>query len=104
MPYYITVGSTTKRESKVWSKTSRSMSSGGSRIIIKPRQKKSFIGVYIRNCKQIIKKSKEIVQFIGVYIRNSKEFTLEIAKKFGRSPGACPGSPGGETATVHEET
>ena len=31
----------------------------------------TFIGVYIRNCKQIIKKSEEIVQFIGVYIRNS---------------------------------
>jgi len=35
----------------------------------------TFIGVYIRNCKQIIKKSKEIAQFIGVYIRNSEEFT-----------------------------
>ena len=34
-----------------------------------------FIGVYIRNCKQIIKKSKKIAQFIGVYIRNSEGFT-----------------------------
>ena len=30
-----------------------------------------FIGVYIKNCKQIIKKSKEIAKFIGVYIKNS---------------------------------
>ena len=40
----------------------------------KARAKKicnTFIGVYIRNCKQIIKKSREIAQFIGVYIRNS---------------------------------
>jgi len=35
----------------------------------------TFIGVYIRNCKQIIKKSKEIAQFIRVYTRNSEEFT-----------------------------
>jgi len=35
----------------------------------------TFIGVYIRNCKQIIKKSKEIAQFIGVYIKNAEEFT-----------------------------
>jgi len=44
------------------------------RIIVKPGQKKicnTFIGVYIINCKQIIKKSKEIAQFIGIYIRNS---------------------------------
>jgi len=35
----------------------------------------TFIGVYIKNCKQIIKKSKKIAQFIGVYIRNSEGFT-----------------------------
>jgi len=33
-----------------------------------------FIGVYIRNCKQVIKKSKEVIQFIEVYIRNSGGF------------------------------
>jgi hypothetical protein len=36
------------------------------------------------------KKSKEIAQFIGVYIRNSEEFTQEIAKVLGQSPGNCP--------------
>jgi len=30
----------------------------------------TFIGLYIRNCKQIIKKSKEIVQFLEIYIKN----------------------------------
>jgi len=34
----------------------------------------TFIGVYIRNCKQIIKIFKGIAQFMGVYIRNSEEF------------------------------
>jgi len=51
-----------------------SSTNGGARIIVKPGQKKNcntFIGIYIRNCKQIIKKSKEIAQFIKVYIRNS---------------------------------
>jgi len=58
----------------------------------------TFIGVYKKNCKQIIKKSKEIAQFIGVYIRNSEGFTKEIAKNLGQSPGDYPGPSGLETA------
>jgi len=58
----------------------------------------TFIGVYKKNCKQIIKKLKEIAQFIGVYIRNSEGFTKEIAKNLGQSPGDYPGPPGLETA------
>ena len=51
--------------------------SGGIWIIIKSVKKicNTFIWVYIRNCKQIIKKYKEIAQFIGVYIKNSERFT-----------------------------
>ena len=50
----------------------------------------TFIGVYIKNCKQIIKKSKKIAQFIGVYIRNSKGLHKKLQ--------TTPGSPDLETA------
>jgi len=39
------------------------MTSGGAKIIVKPMQKKfcnTFIGVYLRNCKQIIKNIKKL--------------------------------------------
>jgi len=59
------------------STNSESDNSGGARIIIKSKKKicNTFIGVYISNCKQIIKNLKKIGQFIGVYIRNSVRFT-----------------------------
>jgi len=60
----------------------------------KARAKKicnTFIGVYIRNCKQIIKKSKAISQFIGVYIRNLHK---KLQKKIWPEPGRVPGVAG----------
>jgi len=51
---------------------------------------KTFIRVYIRNCKQILKKSKEIVKFIEVYIKKIRGIYIRNCKKIRSEPGRVP--------------